>query len=93
MENIKPMSPKEIKEQLRLDSQYDSKSHPYNLPMRRLILAWAHQRAEAKKAEAWFAWIQIGKQGPSPSMFIDSYLDPILDDIGWPKDRDPDLGH
>jgi hypothetical protein len=90
---IEPMSVEDIKENLRLDAQYDSTTRPYNLPMRRLILAWAHERARANESDFHIehdscvfddcARIDKIKHHWGPFHFRDA----VLDSIGWPKDQ------
>lgn len=78
MSKIEPMSIEEIKQAV-IDWE---NGEPI---VYRLILTLVYALAQAKKSEAWLTWIMNGKEGPSPSMFLDSYITAVKAEIGWPE--------
>lgn len=87
---ISPMSVEEIKEQLKLDPQH----YPYRLPMRRMILAWPHERARGNQAEhpdkcdqCFHAYHEKDKCKRYLWDEAEFWLNEVLDEINWPKEQ------
>lgn len=51
----------------------------------RLILAWIHTEARARKAQAWLTWLMNNKEGPSPSLAED-WIAAVKKEVGWVED-------
>lgn len=78
---IEPMSVDEIKEFLaHFDITSEHKDNHWSRRMGRLILAWAHERAQRIVYEH-AAW----KRG-AESRYTQAW-NSVLDEIGWPKDK------
>lgn len=57
-----------------------------------LLKAVVEERQKFIKVESFLDWICVGKIGPSPSMFMEDYIEKALDELGlkgvWPVKED-----